>query len=235
LVAGLLLVLLGILLSWNFGAILVAAAIVGLFPLFRWPQLSIQILVAYLLAVGGAYFSGIMELAYKLTFGDSGVARGVSQRKTLMELGFTKLYRDPWVGEGVFGMSDFSGNFWGRPVHNAYLQTMTEVGMVGGWVLIGMFLVIATQLFLAGARADDSATRLRACLMAVLALMTLMMSEPMMDNSNTWLMLGLAQSALLVSLGYRRSRINMRGSNSAPGAALNRPSISGTAGSTPAE
>jgi hypothetical protein len=227
---GLTLVLLGIVSSWNFGAIFVAAAIVGSFPFFRWPRWSVQVAVTYVLAFGLAYFTGIIELAYDLTFGDSGVAKGVSQRKTLMELGFTKLYQDPWVGEGVFGMSEFSGNFWGRPVHNAYLQTMTEVGMLGGGVLIALLLVLATQLFLTGATAGGRmASHLRACLMSVLALMVLMMSEPMMDHSNTWLMLALAEAALLVALGRQPASVSMRDSSSAAAGKGQRRSALGTA------
>jgi hypothetical protein len=234
LAAGLILVGLGILLSWNFGAILVAAGTVGLFPLFRWPRFAIHILVAYLLIAGVAYFSGLLELFYDLSFGDSGVAKGVSQRKTLMALGFTKLYRDPWLGEGVFGMARFSGNFWGRPVHNAYVQTMTEVGMIGGWILIAALLAIVTQLLLAGIKTRGrSATRMRASLMAMVALMVLMMSEPMMDNSNTWLMLGLAEGALLVNLDGRRFRLNMPNRTLAPAATATRPSSSATAVTAP--
>ncbi len=194
-------VLAGILASWNFGAIFVAAAIFGVFPFFCWPRFAIQTVIGYALAAGVAYFTGLLELVYDLSFGDSGVAKGVSQRKTLMELGLNKLYRDPWIGEGAHGMADYSGNFWGRPVHNAYLQTMTEIGMLGGWVLIGMLLLLTTQLFIAGAMVQSRMTHhLRAGLIAVLALMMLMMSEPMMDHNNTWLVLGLAEGALLIAL-----------------------------------
>ncbi len=205
-------VLAGILASWNFGAIFVAAAIFAVFPFFRWPQLSIQIVLGYALAAGVAYFTGLMELIYDLSFGDSGVAKGVSQRKTLMELGLTKLYRDPWIGEGAHGMADYSGNFWGRPVHNAYLQTITEIGMFGGWVLIGMLLLLATQLLFTGAMARNHMTgQVRASLISLLALMMLMMSEPMMDHNNTWLVLGLAECALLIAL-RRGSALSMPGS-----------------------
>jgi hypothetical protein len=234
--AGLVLVLAGLLLSWNFGAIMVAAVIVGLLPFFRWPRFSIQFLVTYLLGAGVAYFSGLMELIYKLTFGHSGVAKGVSQRETLIELGFTKLYRDPWNGTGAYGMAEFSGNFWGRPVHDAYVQTMTEVGMVGGWVFIGMLLLIVTQLFLAGINApEEGSNRLRPSLMAMLALMALMMSEPMMDNSNTWLMVGLAESAILVGQGRRSLALSKRAAMSAGREIPRRPAGAGTPRSAPAE
>lgn len=195
------LILAGILVSWNYGAFFVAAGIFILFPFLRWPRWCIQVGLFYLLGVGLAYFTGLLDLIYELSFGNSGVAKGVSQRNTLTELGLTKLYRDPWIGEGVQGMATFSGNFWGRPVHNAYLQTMTEIGMIGGWVLIGLLLLIVTQLLIAGATAGSQMRHhVRAAFITIVALMTLMMSEPMMDHTNTWLMLGLAQSALLISL-----------------------------------
>lgn len=195
------LILAGILVSWNYGAIFATAGVFLLFPFWRWPRWSIQFALLCLLGVGVAYFTGLLDLIYDLSFGDSGVAKGVSQRNTLTELGLNKLYRNPWIGEGVQGMASFSGNFWGRPVHNAYLQTMTEIGMVGGWLLIGLLLLLTTQLFIAGATTRNRMTgHVRAALIAVLALMTLMMSEPMMDHANTWLILGMAQSALLIAL-----------------------------------
>jgi hypothetical protein len=222
--AGLLIIFLGILVSWNFGAILVTAAIVGLFPFLRWPRWPIQIGVAYALASGVAYFTGLIEVGYELTFGDSGVAKGVSQRGTLMKLGFEKLYRDPWIGEGMFGMANFSGNFWGRPVHNAYVQAMTEVGMIGAWILIALLLVLTTQLLLAGARVTGQWGRhLRGFLLAMLGLMILMMSEPMLDHSNTWLLLGLAEAALLIALG-RYSPLSMPDSKSTEAGGSRRPS-----------
>ncbi|HVZ02931.1 MAG TPA: hypothetical protein VHA35_25700 [Dongiaceae bacterium] len=226
----------GLLVSWNFGAIMVDAVAVILLPFVRWPRFSIQFVVTYLLAAGAAYFSGFIELVYDLTFGDAGVAKGVSQRATLIELGLTKLYRNPWIGTGAYGMADFSGNFWGRPVHDAYVQTMSEIGMVGGWVFIGMFAIMVTQLLLAGVRAtQDGEGRLRPCLIAIIALMALMISEPDMDNSNTWLILGLAETAILVGQGRRGFRVNMRGAMSAIEARLPRPSEAETARSAQAE
>lgn len=227
---------LGLLASWNFGAIMVDAVAVVFLPFFRWPRLSIQFFVTYLLAAGTAYFSGLIELIYNLTFGDTGVAKGVSQRMTLIELGITKLYRDPWVGTGAYGMADFSGNFWGRPVHDAYIQTMSEIGMVGGWVFIAMFIIVVTQLLLAGIRATpDGEGRLRPCLIAVLSLMALMLSEPDMDNSNTWLILGLTETAILVGQGRRGFRVNMRGAMSVIEALPPRPSEAEAARSAQAE
>jgi len=233
---GLVVVLTGLLLSWNFGAIMVAAVIVALLPFFRWPRFSIQFLVTYLLGAGVAYFSGLIEIIYKLTFGHSGVAKGVSQRETLIELGFIKLYRDPWNGTGAYGMAEFSGNFWGRPVHDAYVQTMSEIGMIGGWVFIGMLLLIVSQLFLTGIKAPEQGiNRLRPCLMAMLATMALMMSEPMMDNSNTWLIVGLAEAAILVGQGRRNLMLNRRATRSAATAFRRPPAAAGTPPAAPAE
>jgi O-antigen ligase len=133
-------------------------------------------------------------------------------------------------------MGDFSGNFWGRPVHDAYVQTMSEIGMVGGFVFIGMFLVILTQLLLAGVKATkDGEGRLRPCLIAVLALMALMISEPDMDNSNTWLILGLTETAILVGQGRRGFRVNMLGAMSAIEGLPPRPSEAETPRSARAE
>ncbi len=202
LAAGVVLALAGIVATWNYGAFLVTACVLLLFPLLRWRDHLLQILLAYATLGLVAHYSGFLELLWDLSFGDSGVAKGADQRMALMSYGFEKLWRDPWVGTGLRDMATFSGNYWGRPVHNAYLQAMTEIGLAAGLALIALLLILGTQLLLTAARSRPAVPNLAApAALVVIALALLMMSEPMLDHSNTWLFLGLAQSVLLVGRG----------------------------------
>lgn len=201
LLGGIGVVLAGILATWNFGALFVTAAVVLLFPFARWPRTAVHIALAYAVTVLFAYYTGLFELIYDLSFGDAGVAKGVDQREALMLFGFEKLQRDWFLGVGIHEMANFSGNYWRRPVHNAYLQAFTEIGFLGGLVFIGLLLVTLTRLFLAAFRVGAEHDGLvRPMLLSVIGLMGVMFSEPMLDHSNTWLTLGLAQATLLMAV-----------------------------------
>ncbi len=204
--AGSALVLGGIAVSWNFGAILVAAALLPLFPFLRWPHLALHLALGTVALLLLAYFSGLLEWAYAVTLGDAGVSKGIFQRRALLEIGVEKLQRDPWIGTGLHGMSRFSGNYWHRPVHNAYVQAATEISLVAAGVLVAMLLVLVTQLGLFATRSSRFARDLvRPSLLSVLALCALMLSEPMLDHSNTWMMLGLAQAVVLAARPRERA------------------------------
>lgn len=186
----------GILVSWNFGAMFAAAAIGALFLPLRWPNLLIHFVALGLTALVAAYFTGLLDLIYDLSFGDAGVAKGVDQRHTLFSLGIDKLDRNPWVGEGPQGFASFSGNFWGRPVHNAFGQAATEYGVGGALVLAAIIATLVTQLILTAFRPGPHQAAVKQMLMVMLATVVLMQSEPNLDHGNTWLMLGLAQGVV---------------------------------------
>jgi hypothetical protein len=188
----------GVLVSWNYGAVMAAMGLCGLFVFLRWSRLSI-----HFVALGGtlmvaAWYSGLWRLLWDLSFGDRGVAKGVDQRMTLFELGIEKMARDPLVGTGLQGFAQFSGNFWHRPVHNAIGQAATELGAIGGLVFLGTVLLMLTQVALLALQTAGEARAIaaRATLM-VLALLILMQSEPMLDHANTWLVLGFAQAVAI--------------------------------------
>lgn len=201
-----LLLLAGILATWNFGGIFAAVFIIGIYPYVRWPNYIIHILFGMMLLGVLAYYSGILEWVYAHSFGDSGVAKGVDQRHTLLTIGLETLFRLPFVGEGLRGFAEnSSGNYWHRPVHNAYAQSATEIGILGAIVFVGMILTKLTQLAILSLHLGKNVYLFRATLLALLGLCLLMFSEPMLDHSNTWILLGFAE-ALIV--GHANFRLN---------------------------
>ena len=114
-----------------------------------------------------------------------------------MYLGLESLLRFPLIGEGLRGFTDTSGNFWHRPVHNAYLQAATEIGLLGALVFGALLLTKLTQLAILARGVDNEAYAIRAGFLALLGLGFLMFSEPMFDHSNTWLLLGLAEALIV--------------------------------------
>ncbi|MDO8706339.1 MAG: O-antigen ligase family protein [Sulfuricaulis sp.] len=189
----------GIVLSWNYTAFAATFVVLALSPFVIWPQRALHIILAMLVVALVLYYTGVFDWVYRVYLSDSGAFKGFGQRFTLMKFGFEKLARDPWLGEGLRGFAGFSGNYWHRPVHNAYMQAATEIGLLGALVFVGMLLTMLTQLLLQVRRATPEAQQLlKPALLGMIGLMSLMLGEPMLDHSNTWLYLGLAQSVVLL-------------------------------------
>lgn len=192
------LLLLGVLVSWNFGA-MIACALVGLaFPFLRWPSMAVHFAMALAAAVVIAWFTGFWELLYSLSFGDAGVAKGVNQRHTLFGLGLEKIARNPFVGTGPQGFATFDGNFWGRPVHNAFGQVATELGLAGLVFLAGAYAWLIGKLAFGLVAAGPDRELTFVLLLMLLAAVQIAQSEPNMDHVNSWIVLGLSQAVLLL-------------------------------------
>jgi hypothetical protein len=196
---GCMILLVGIVLSWNYTAFAATFAILALSPFVIWPHRALHIVLAMLVVALVLYYTGVLDWVYRIYLSDSGAFKGFGQRFTLMKFGFEKLARNPWIGEGLRGFARFSGNYWHRPVHNAYMQAATEIGLLGALVFAGILLTTLTQLLLLTRRATSEAQQiLKPTLLGMIGLMSLMLGEPMLDHSNTWLYLGLAQSVVLL-------------------------------------
>ncbi len=188
----------GIIVSMNFGAIFAAMLVFAIFPFLRWPRLSIHLGLIILGLVSLAYFTGVLQLVYDLSFGDAGVAKGVDQRKTLFELGLEQIARHPLIGTGVRGFGDVDGNFWNRPVHNLFAQAMTELGPLAVAIFVAIFFYLSLELGRLVARGGAAARFAGIQLLMLMAGLLLGMSEPNLDQSNFWIMLALCQATVLI-------------------------------------
>jgi O-antigen ligase len=187
----------GIIVSWNTGGMLAALAMLVLFPLLRWPALTLHIAILGLTALAAAYYAGLMELVYDLTFGDSGVAKGMDQRKTLMELGIEQIGLNPVMGSGLRGFGQVDGNYWTRPVHNVLFQALAELGIFGGLVLVSIFFVLTVETVRLY-RVPSAKRHAVYCGLSLLGVTVLSQSEPNIDQSNLWLVLSLIQAAVVI-------------------------------------
>lgn len=204
-----LILLAGIGVSLNFGAMLAALLMIGVVPFMRWPGLSIHLGLGLIGLVALAYFVGLLDLAYALSFGDAGVSKGVDQRKTLFALGLEQFGRNPLVGTGLRGFGSVDGNFWDRPVHNLLGQAAVELGAVGLLTVLAVFYILSMDLAKLAARPDESGRQARIGLLLVIVAFLLGQSEPNLDQSNLWLVLALAQAIVLAARhdGIKGSRL----------------------------
>ncbi len=187
----------GILVSWNFGALFAAMLIGAALPFLRYPGHIVHILLGAALVASLGYFTGLLQLVYDISFGDAGVAKGIDQRHTLFQLGIEKIADNPLIGTGPQQFASGDGNFWHRPVHNAFGQAGAELGILATLILVAMFFYLATEL---GRLCMYKPARAMAApaLLALFAFLQLTQSEPNLDQANTWLMFGFAQAIALV-------------------------------------
>lgn len=188
----------GLLVSLNFGGIFAGMLVVAIFPFLRWPDLAIHLLLGGLAVLALSYFAGGIDLIHDLTFGDAGVAKGVDQRKTLFSLGLARVDASPWIGTGLRGFAETDGNFWGRPVHNLFLQAATELGLTGCLVFVAIFFMLTLGLARAIPGGGPGAKYPRILLTALASTLLLAQNEPNLEQSNLWLVLALAQAVIMI-------------------------------------
>lgn len=198
----------GVVVSLNYGGIFASLLVVALFPFLRWPMHSFHIVLGYAAAAALAYEVGIAQLAWEMSFGDAGVAKGLDQRAVLMLLGFEKIDANPLIGTGLGGFANVDGNFWHRPVHNTFIQAASELGVPAAVLLLVIFVYLTVSLLwimLSGDRATyGTAAALFTTLMAALLLSQ---NEPNLDQSNLWMMMSLSQVAIVMA-GRRAPQLN---------------------------
>jgi hypothetical protein len=187
-------ILAGLAVSLNFGAMFAAMLVIGLMPFLRWPHLGIHLGLALVGLLSVAYFVGGLDLIYDLTFGDAGIAKGVDQRKTLFILGLEQFGRNPLIGTGLHGFGAVDGNFWDRPVHNLFGQAAVELGLGGLLIVLAIFFILTLDLV----RLAPVSGMARVCLLMLAAAIMLGQSEPNLDQSNLWIVLALAQATILI-------------------------------------
>lgn len=188
----------GIVVAFNFAAIFGSMLVMAVFPLLRWPNAAIHILLAGLGLLMLSHFAGLLELIYSLSFGDAGISKGVDQRKTLFDLGLDHVWNSPWVGAGVDGFGSVDGNFWDRPVHNIFGQVASELGVLGLVLMIVILFVISLELVVQVVRSGPDRPMVAIALMMVVSGIVVSQAEPNLQQSNFWLVLAISQAIVRI-------------------------------------
>lgn len=205
-------IILGVILTWSYGGIISVGVILGLFPLFRWPHRSIHYLLALLMIPVFLYATGLIYDIYNIILAETSLSTGVFQRKWLILITLDEIGRNPWIGRGFETVQLFSGNYMPHTVHNAYLEAWAATGPLGFAVFVAMLLIFTTNTFILGfSGSGEQEHRLRMVTIALISLLILMISEPALFATSTWVLLGFAQALILL---YRRQGNNPRSMDS---------------------
>ncbi|MCP4432419.1 MAG: O-antigen ligase family protein, partial [Gammaproteobacteria bacterium] len=205
-------IIMGIVFTWSYGGIIAVCVILGLFPFFMRPNRSIHYLLALLMIPVFLYAADLISVIWEILRDEASMSTGIFQRKMLNLIALDELSRNPWIGRGFETVQFFSGNYIGRPVHNAYLQAWTATGPIGFVVFTSMMFIFTTSTFILGfSGSGEREYQLRMVTIALIAFMILMISEPTLYSPSTWLLLGFAQALILL---YGRKSDNSRSTDS---------------------
>ncbi len=173
------------------------AAIVLLFPFVAWPRRALHFLLAALLAGTLFYMAdGFRWVAEKPLAGFLS-SSGMIERKVYLLSALEELVRDPWLGTGIYGDEELSGNFYRKRVHNTGLQAWVGLGLPGFLVFMTMMITTYTQLWLLAASRRGEVRQLFQCLGLVMTgVVVAMFAQPNLMAPATWYLLGIAAAAI---------------------------------------
>ncbi len=185
-------------LTWSLGGWIVWTGVVAAWPLLARPRWALQYTVA--LGLGLAVASpaaGAAGLDYRAIVAvaeDSG-----ADRVTLLRAAVEMIHRHPFLGCGLAN----HGRLAIAPVHNAYLQLASEIGVPGGLIFAALVALVIGGALAAAVRGGPgrAAPLAKGLFLGVSALGAHFLTEPFANNVISWSFLGLAAAA---SLALRR-------------------------------
>ena len=186
---------LGVFFTFSGNALVVLAFIVFLVPIVQRPRFSLHYLSAVLLVFLLLYQSGLLEIIYqKYLLPISG--KSAEDRVELLQTGLDVVARHPLVG---IGLNNF-GRLSPQPVHNAYMQLVTEIGVIPGALLLAIMLLIFVRMLIGLGRLPDGELKQsgKGILLAFIGLMFHFMFEPFINSLVSWSIIGLAEATALL-------------------------------------
>lgn len=216
-VGGTLLLGAGVFFTFTGNGLVVMVFLMLLAPIVRRPRLALHYLTTLMLIVLSAYQSGLLGWIYGKYLLPLSV-KSAEDRIELLQMALEVIGRHPWVGMGLNNVGRVSP----QPVHNAYLQMVTEIGVVAGCLLVLILLLVGVRLAIGvrwsrGTAERDSG---KAVLLAFLSLTLHFSFEPFINSLVSWSLIGLAEATALILASPVRSD---RGFRPSPHAAASTP------------
>lgn len=186
---------LGVFFTFTGNGLVVMAFLLFLAPVAHRPRLLLHYLSAVLLVAVLAYQTGALAWVYeKYLLPISG--KSAEDRIGLMQLGLEVIERHPLIG---VGLNNF-GRVSPQPVHNAYLQMVTEIGIVPGVLLCMILLLIFVRLLIGVGRTPPGPLQKagKGVMLALVGLGSHFMFEPFINSLVSWSVIGLAEATALL-------------------------------------
>lgn len=191
---GLLLVL-GVFFTFSGNGLVALAFVLFLVPFLRRPSHTLHYLAILLLLLLLLYQTGLLEFVYqKYLLPISG--KSAEDRVEMLQTGLEVVGRHPWFG---IGLNNF-GRMSPQPVHNAYMQLITEIGVIPGVLLCVILLLVLARLLIGiGCQPDGPVKQSgKGVFLALIGLVFHFMFEPFINSLVSWSIIGLAEATALL-------------------------------------
>lgn len=194
----------GIFFTFTGNGLVALAFVLFLMPIVHRPRFTLHYLCTVLCIALVLYQTGVLEIVYeKYLLPLSG--KSAEDRVELLQTGLEVLGRHPWIG---MGLNNF-GRISPQPVHNAYMQLVTEIGLVPGALLLLIMLLIFVRLLVGLGNTPEGPVRQcgKGIFLAFTGLIFHFMFEPFINSLVSWSIIGLAEAtALILTIPRLRDR-----------------------------
>jgi len=196
----------GITLTWSASSLSGLALVMLLFVYFNRPALTIHYTAAIGFVLIVCYWSGLLEFMYRLMKNYASSSGEVRLR--LLELAMEVLDRQALIGMGVQNFANASGNLFQEgvftvayPVHNAFGQMATELGVFGALIYLSIVAFIIARIIRV-LRLPNVPEKwiFKGYLLGMLPLIIHMFSEPMAYEGTLWLLFGIIEGSAMIVL-----------------------------------
>lgn len=189
---------LALIFSFSRSGWLATALVVAIVPIVRWPRIILPYaLGCFVLAAVGAATGAIQTFVG--TIADFN-ASSVDFRWHMNHVAMASIGAHPWMGIGLDRLGDWY-NPWNVPVHNTYLETLSDFGVIGFCVFGGMLLSLVLRAIRVGREAPNPADRHRtiAMLLAVLVMLLQCQFTMFLWVPYLWFWFAVVEASILVS------------------------------------
>lgn len=185
----------GVFFTFTGNGLVVMAFLALAAPIVHRPQRTLHYLGAATLSFLVAFQTGALGWLYEhYLLPISG--KSAEDRIGLLQTGLEVAERYPLLG---IGLNNF-GRMAPQPVHNAYMQMVTEIGIIPGIALCTILLLTLVRLLVGLSSTQDASMRQagKGVFLALLGLSFHFLFEPFINSLVSWSIIGFAEAAALL-------------------------------------
>ncbi len=151
----------------------------------------------------GLFATGLMQTVLDKVLIPLGL-RNFMERMEFIRRGIRGAENWPWTGNGIGNI----GRHLETSIHNAYVQGVVDIGVIGGACFIAIILYLPVRNWLLRQRPERPSGRpwARAMTLTMIGVSVHLLLEPFFNNTITWLIIGAATANILAYRDHHSCR-----------------------------